>query len=254
MFGHPVIHQFTAYFFCRYFAMFGRQDSLPVHGGSQKNNGISGIPVVNKSVALSVLWVVLSICVFFFGIWHCRTYSYSYSLKCGVNDCKYIAFKGSEVSFSFPKSDLVDAELVRINDKGEFMDADQMRKQKLNRAGYSIRFKARLPVEDGSKIKAEKALVFSPTDMGRREARNGVTGITKYIHSDTATSSQPEDGSKANMWKNVGKFKTVDVYHGRSFTAVGAISSFLALVSLIAACTFGTWSETSRRNRVKKAS
>jgi hypothetical protein len=234
--------------------MFGKQDSLPTHGGTPRGNGISGIPVVNKSVALSLLWVVLSICAFIFGIWHCRTYSYSYSLKCSTDQCKYTAFKGSEVAFAFPKSDLVDAELARVNDAGEFMDAEQMRKQKLNRAGYSIRFKARLPVEEGSQLKTEKAIIFAPRDMGRREARNGVTSITKYIHStDKKANEEPED-EKDSIWKKMVKNKTVDVYYGRSFTALGAITSFLSIVSLIAAFTFGTWSETSRRARVKKAS
>jgi hypothetical protein len=238
--------------------MFGRQESLPTHGGSQRNNGISGMPVVNKSVALSLLWVALSIVVFFYGIWHCRNNGYSYSLQCGQVDCKYIAVKGSDqVSFSFPKSDLVDADLARITDKGEFLDAEAMRKQKSNRAGYSIRFKARLPVEEGSQIKVEKAIIFAPKDMGRREARNGVTSITKYLHSADKPDSEKEgekEKKKATMWANISKFKKVDLYHACSFTAFGAISAFLAVVSLVGAFFFGTWSEKSRNARVKKAS
>lgn len=231
--------------------MFGRQNDLPVHGGSQKNNGISGIPVVNKWVAGSVLWVVVSIIVFFCGIWHCRNNGYSYNLKCNPTECTYTAIKGSEVSFTFPKSDLIDADLARLTDKGEFIDAEQMRKMKNNRAGYSIRFKARLPIEEGSKMKTEKAIILSPRDMGRREARNGVTSITKYIHSsETATI----DSEKESLFSKTNKHRNIDIHHGRSFTAFGAISSMLSVVSLIFAFLFGTWSETSRRARVKKAS
>lgn len=210
------------------------------------------MPVVNKSVALSLLWVVISIAVFIFGIWHCRNNSYNYALKCTETQCKYTAFKGTEVSFVFPKSDLVDADLVRLDQDGEYLDAEAMRKQKSNRAGYSVRFKARLPVEEGSQIKVEKAIVLVPYDMGRREARNGVTSVTKYIHSGKATKDEEEpEGSR---WSKSNKYKEVNVSYGRSLTTLGALSSLFAVFSLIAAFMFGTWSEKSRNARVKKAS
>lgn len=231
--------------------LFGKQDGLPTHGGSQRNNGISGIPVVNKSVALSLFWVIASIAVFIYGIHHCRANSFSYTLKCSTTDCTYTAaYKGPPVIFNFPKSDLVDAELARVDKNGEFLDAEQMRKQKTNRAGYSIRFKARLPVEEGSHIKVEKAFILTPNDMGRRDARNGVTNITKYIHSAKSDPSENED----KMFSKINKYATVNLKHGRSFTAFGAISAFLAVVSLVAAVMLGTWSEKSRRTRLKKAS
>lgn len=233
--------------------MFGKSDSLPLHGGSQRNNGISGMPVVNKSVALSLVWVAASIAVFIFGIWHCRNNSYNYMLKCSETQCKYTAFRGTEVSFTFPKSDLIDADLARLDLDGEYLDAEAMRKQKSNRAGYSIRFKARLPVEEGSQIKVEKAIVLVPYDMGRREARNGVTSITKYIHTGKATRDE-DDEKKGIFGKSSNKYKEINVNFGRSLTAVGALSSLFAVFSLIAAFMFGTWSEKSRNARVKKAS
>jgi len=234
--------------------LFGKQDGgLPTHGGSQRNNGISGIPVVNKSVALSLLWVLASIAVFIFGIWHCRANSFSYTLKCSDTDCAYTsAYKGPAVIFNFPKSDLIDSELARVDKNGEYLDAETMRKQKTNRAGYTIRFKARLPVEEGSHIKVEKAFIFTPNDMGRRDARNGVTSITKYIHSAKAEPNQAENEDK--LWAKLNKYQTVNLKHGRSITAIGAISAFLSVVSLAAALLLGTWSETTRRTRLKKAS
>lgn len=211
--------------------------------------------MVNKSVALSVFWVFASIAVFIMGIWHCRANSYSYSLKCDPTDCVYTsAFKGPPIVFNFPKSDLIDAELARIDKNGEFMDAEQMRKMKLNRAGYTVRFRVRLPVEEKSVIKVEKAILFAPSDMGRRDARNGVTGITKYIHSAKTDKENAEDEEKATMWSKLNKNQTVNLKYGRSFTALGAISAFLAVLSLAASFMFGTWSETTRRTRLKKAS
>ena len=236
--------------------MFGQRDALPMHGGSQKNNGISGIPIVNKSVALSVLWVLVSVCLFVFGIWHCRNNGYRYSLKCSGNQCSYVAIKGSEISFTFPKSDLLDADLARVTDKGEFLDSEAMRKQKSNRAGYTIRFKARLPVDEGSPMKTEKAILLAPKDMGRREARKGVTSITQYLNykDNESEDGLSEDEKKKSRWNKMLKSKNVDITHKCSFTALGAITAFLSLVSLIGAAFFGTWSETSRRARVKKAS
>lgn len=228
---------------------FGKQGGLPTHGGSHRDNGISGIPVVSKPVALSVLWVVASICMFIFGIWHCRANSFNYSLKCTQTECNYTAYRGSPVVFTFPKSDLIDADLARVDKSGEFLDAETMRKTKQNRAGYSIRFKVRLPVEEGSLLKVEKAIVFAPHDMGRREARNGATSITKYIHS-----AKTDDDRKEGIWSKSNKDQTVKLNYGRSFTAFGAISAFLSVVSLAAAVLLGSWSEKGRRTRMKKAS
>jgi hypothetical protein len=236
--------------------MFGSKDSLPVHGGL-KNNGISGIPVVNKSVALSLVWVVASICVFILGIWHCRSNAYSFNLDCQMDVCKFSAYKQqTQQIIEFPKSDLVDAELARIDDKGDFLDAEAMRRQKSNRAGYSVRFKVRLPIESGSKIKTEQAIIFSPVDMGRREARNGATKITKYLHVSTSTEDSKEEKgtNKRNAFTNIDpKNKVVHLQAGKSITALGAISAFLSIVSLAAAFIFGTWSETTRRGKLKKA-
>lgn len=129
-----------------------------------------------------------------------------------------------------------------------------MRKQKSNRAGYSIRFKARLPVEEGSQIKVEKAIILVPYDMGRREARNGVTSITKYIHTGKSIKDEAEEENKKSSGSRNNKYKEVNVSYGRSLTTFGALSSLFAVFSLIGAFTFGTWSEKSRNARVKKAS
>ena len=229
--------------------MFGSQDSLPLHGGSQRNNGISKMPVVNKSVAMSLLWVIVSLLAFLFGIRHCRNNGFSYRLECTETQCTYTSFNRVPLqTITFPKSDLLDADMARVNDNGEYLDAEQMRKQKSNRAGYTIRFKARLPVEEGSRIKSEQALLFAPVDMSRRVARNGVTSITKYIH---ATASLDSD---KNSDSNYNRFKTINVHHGKTITAIGAITAFLSIVSMVAAFSFGTWSEETRRVRLKKAS
>lgn len=37
--------------YIQFFTMFGSRDSLPMHGGSKSNNGIRGIPVVDRGVS-----------------------------------------------------------------------------------------------------------------------------------------------------------------------------------------------------------
>ncbi|KAJ1431012.1 hypothetical protein B484DRAFT_448547 [Ochromonadaceae sp. CCMP2298] len=244
--------------------MFGRNDALPVHGGSQHSNGISGVPVVNKSVALSLAWVVGSIIVFVLGVWHMRSSAFSYTLKCSKTDCVYTAFEGqmSKASYAFPKSDLLEAELGRLDSDGSLQDAEAARKQPSSRGGYTIRLKARLPVGEGSSMKAEKAFAFSPQDMGRRKARAGATSITRYIHMPAVADVDDEKeeklpSKKAKRGKKRGrqaKEDELDLSNRKSISAMGLLSCFAALLSLTLACLFGTWSEKTRRTRLKKAS
>jgi hypothetical protein len=258
--------------------MFGRNDALPVHGGSQRGNGISGVPVVNRQVALSLAWVVGSVAVLLLGIWHMRANAFNYRLKCSKTDCVYTAFEGqlSMASYAFPKSDLLEAELSRLDSEGKLIDPEIIRKQPNSRAGYTVRVKARLPVGEGSSMKSEKSFAFSAQDMGRRKARAGATSVTRYLHMPTVADGEREDERDAEEEERAsGKRKSkggyerkskkrgkaskaredeLDLQNAKSITAMGMLSCFGALLSLTLACLFGTWSEKTRRHRLKKAS
>jgi hypothetical protein len=112
-------------------------------------------------VALSVLWVILSLGIIYGGYSHCKAYSYSYSLSCKDSLCTWTARDENFLQYSkryndnpitlvklntisFPKHDLLDAEMVRIDNNGEFADAATMRTNKYKKYGYSFRMRARL--------------------------------------------------------------------------------------------------------------
>lgn len=107
---------------------------LPVHGGS-KNNGVSGIPVVNKYVLLSLLWVAGSIALMIFGYWHCQSSSFSYVLDCDERMCTY-STTGSKViePIVFLRSDMISSQMVKIR-KGELLSPDDKSRGRL---GYTL--------------------------------------------------------------------------------------------------------------------
>lgn len=64
----------------------------------------------------------------------------------------------------------------------EYADAVQAQKNSgLVDHGYTVRLKVKLPVEEGSRIKAERPILYSVEDMGRRAAKSAATKINDYI-------------------------------------------------------------------------
>ena len=144
------------------------------YGG--KANGITGMTVVNKSVALSILWVLLSIAMVFYGIRHCSNNSYNYQLKCGPDDCVFIKtdpIKDENFKLEFIKADLLRVDAVRIDEEGRQVDSIRMRAEPRTRYGHSMRLQIKVPAEEGSTIKITKDILFSPRDMSRRPTRSG---------------------------------------------------------------------------------
>eukprot|EP01036_Dinobryon_divergens_P031282 gene31282-40652_t len=213
--------------------MFRRnKDSLPVFGTNDSSssrgnsNGVEGIPTVVASIA----WVVVSILVIIFGIYHCRSNSYSYKIECSPTVCIWSKVeKGVQEAVSFARSDFLHADIVRIDSKGEVVDNEAMKlsNKRAGSFGYSVRLKARLPVEPESKIRAEKSLILSPHDMGRRQARSCSSRLQSYL-------------TRASESVN----KTGD---SRSVTFAGLMSCFFGLISLVTACIFGQWADKPAR-------
>lgn len=211
------------------------REDLPIHGGGRSNNGIKGMPMVDKWVALSVFWLLLCVVSMIYGVYHCRANAYSYSLKCLNSDCTYLVndkVLDRHESISFPKLDLIDAEMIRVDSKGEFADAGRMRSQKNEYYGHTIRLKIRLPPEPNSRMKIEKNIIFNPHDMTRRLARMGVKRI-----SDSISKQLPD------LWYE----KSAMV------TTIGMLCIFFGIIGLILTCFFGQWTEYNPR-RLKKAS
>lgn len=183
------------------------------------------------------------------GYSHCSSYSYRYSLTCKDSQCTWEASDRSILQYSpayikddtkpqvykmtFPKYDLLDSEMVRIDKNGEFADAAKMRSDKKARYGYSIRLRVRQPPEPESRLKIEKNHMFIPYDLGRRTARSGSKSINDFI----------EDGEAKNF----------SYSRSKNITVVGILSIVAGFVSLVCAVVFGRWSEKNQK-RVKKAS
>lgn len=233
--------------------MFGKQDSLPLHGATKRNNGLSNIPVVNQSVALSLVWFIGSVLILLYGISNCRSNAYSYRLDCDQNACVFTTRVDAETILGFDKSDLLEAEYTRIDPIGQLADSQRMKDEPRLSYGHSIMLKARVPVEEGSSMKVEKQLIFSKHDMGRRTARSGASRITRYINSRPGT-DKSAGSKKSGRSRRSKSDDKVNLYSGRSVTLLGMTCIVLGFMSCIFACLFGQFSEESKRNRLKKAS
>mmetsp|Transcript_9547 Transcript_9547/g.10266 ORF Transcript_9547/g.10266 Transcript_9547/m.10266 type:complete len:216 (-) Transcript_9547:133-780(-) len=215
--------------------MFGRgNDGLPMHGGSKRNNGIKGMPMVDKGVALSLLFGFFSILLIGFGIYHSKNNRYSYSITCRQNECEWkIQNKGEIRTIAFPKSDFLEAEAVRIDKSGEYIDTSRMKISESNKFGHSIRLRLRVPPEPDARLKVEKLMMFMPMDMGRRTVRSGVKSMQAFI---------------------LDQEKDRFIYtQGKSVTIVGILSCFFGFLALLLVVLFGKWRE-SVPQKLKKAS
>mmetsp|Transcript_25071 Transcript_25071/g.36979 ORF Transcript_25071/g.36979 Transcript_25071/m.36979 type:complete len:214 (+) Transcript_25071:62-703(+) len=213
--------------------MFGRNDDLPLHGVSKKTaNGVN-FSTVNMKVVLSLLWVVGSLVCMYLGYLHCRHSSLKSTVICSDDMCHVSVrdVQAVETTHSFARSDLIDAELVRIND-GKVVSTSGVKRKVSSKYGYGIQIKFKIPAEEGSRIKIQKSLLLSTSDMGRSSARRGVSKISKFI----------DGGSKA-----------LNVFAGRSWTFLGVACILSGLASVTLAFTFGQFSDpTPRRMRKMK--
>ncbi len=178
------------------------------------------------------MWVLLSLSLVIFGFWHCRARGYHYTIQCDVENCKLSSYGLTTLETKFSKSDLIDAESIRISKDGEYADPAKMKRERRSKFGYSIRLKIRQPVDEGSRIKVEKFVIYNPNDMGRRQSKSGATRIRDFIENKTP-----------KLYLN----------NGKTVTMLGVLSIFFGLVSLLLACVLGKWEERNAR-RVKKAS
>jgi hypothetical protein len=176
---------------------------------------------------------------------HCNSYSYSYSLACNGGQCIWTAFDNNILqytpqynnnpqnipvnSISFPKYDLLESEMVRIDSNGEFADSAKMRADKKQKFGYSFRLRLRQPPEPNSRLKVEKHVIFVPYDIGRRSARSGAKAIQDFI----------ENGEETSF--SYSKTKNI--------TFIGIAAILTGIVSFISSLVFGRWSEQPRRSK-----
>jgi len=129
-----------------------------------KNNGVQ-LNVVNKSVLLSLIWLLLSLSVVFYGIWHCRTSSYSYYLSCEPISCRYESSnrEGKE-SLVIYRQDIKSVTLVRLANRGKILPETE---KPVGRNGHSISILYNHQPDIGGRLKIEKLLLFSNEVLNR---------------------------------------------------------------------------------------
>lgn len=214
----------------------GLQEDLPIYGGAPKGgNGVKGVPTVDKWVALTVFWTFAFVLLMGYGVYHCRDNAYKYNVACFQSDCFYKIEDrrlGTSSVIQFQKTDLIDAELIRIDTNGEYVDHAKVRADPKKFFGYSIKLKVRLPPEPNSRMKIERGIVFSPYDLSRRVARTQAKKISDAI-------------VKENM--------DFDVSKTANFTTAGILCVVIGFLGLLLICLFGQWSEHNPR-KLKKMS
>jgi hypothetical protein len=185
---------------------------------------------------MSVLFGLVCILLVIFGFYHSKANSYNYDITCKNEECAWTSRTRTNTRvLNFQKQDFLEAEMVRIDSKGEYMDTSKLKQQEQSKLGYSIRLRMRVPAEEGSKLKIEKNFIFMPVDMGRRTARSGVKALMGLV-------SEKETPKRFSYSK------------GRNLSVIGVLSTFFGVVALIVVILLGRWKESVSPARMKKAS
>jgi hypothetical protein len=215
---------------------------LPTHSGTKAANGVSGIPTVNKSVALSLLWIIVSIGVIIFGFRHCSNNSYKNSLICDDSSC-ILTLSSSGIEkidskFEFDRSDFKEVQSIKIDSTGAYVDSS-LKKSKKERLSSTLRFRFMHASEEigednkiiKSKMKAERIKIFGSNDIGRRLTKSHLERAKKYIEK---------------------KNDKLSISSGKGVTVIGILSIFFGIISLIASSFLGQFSDPTPR-RLKKS-
>lgn len=236
---------------------------LPTHSASKggglfgSNNGLPSLPVVNKMVLASLLWVLLSVGLTIYGFRDCSNNAYSSSLKCDEVSCVLNSMTSAVISggpehhtnqdlekkskakremkvTEWARSDFISVDVVAIDNWGAIADTSNKSKREVVKMmlGSNVRLKFRQPVADGSKIKTDRIITLTHQDLGKRPSKTHAARIQKYIDKRT-------DSVSLNV--------------GRGVTVKGVLYIFFGIISLIMSCLFGQWSDPAKKRLKKKA-
>lgn len=85
---------------------------------SKRNNGINGIPyfsTVSKPVLYSVIWLLVSIFLMIFGMYHCYSNAHSFDFKCTRDSCSLVRNGDRIHEIEFYRDDLLSSSVVKLN-------------------------------------------------------------------------------------------------------------------------------------------
>jgi len=213
---------------------------------TKPETGISNISTVNNNVALTLLWLVVSIAAVIFGFWHCRVNAYNYSLVCNEVKChlEYPIgrdlpdFGGQPITVTegnkivIAKEDILYSDSVPVDDEGRSVDTSELSVRDISKLGLttSIKYKHHVTAtKDGPPENyITNRLLFPPMDMGRRKARGQLRKFKDYIS---------------------GRTTAVNLQHGRVVTAPGVLGVIFGFVSIILSLVLGTWKDEKLARR-----
>jgi hypothetical protein len=210
-----------------------KKNDLPMamHSGS-KNNGVS-LSSVNKYVASSLAWLLLSLFLMYYGWRHCGTYSQVSTLSCNDGTCTLIQYPNPDdvKTYTFLAQDFIESNTVRINEVGEVTTTNGLSRKEQGNLGHSVQFKFKMTPEEGSRFKVQQTTLFSTLNLGKRPSRSMNKKINEFI-------------------ENKSKNENFDIASGSRVTVVGVLCIAFGVISAVAALLFGHWSDpTPRRLR-----
>mmetsp|Transcript_15450 Transcript_15450/g.25727 ORF Transcript_15450/g.25727 Transcript_15450/m.25727 type:complete len:232 (-) Transcript_15450:1996-2691(-) len=212
-----------------------KKNDLPMamHSGTAKNNGVA-LSSVNKYVASSLLWLLVSLYLVYYGWGHCGYYSLVSSLDCVDGTCTLdlrLSPDDTKVH-TFLAQDFIESTTVRINEDGNVAGTSGLSRKEQGKLGHSVQLKFKSAPEEGSRFKVQQTTLFSSANLGKRPARTMNNKINGFIDN--------KDKSKESF----------SITAGSRVTVVGVLSIAFGVISTAAALLFGHWSDpTPRRLR-----
>lgn len=179
---------------------------------------------------MSILWVLGSIFLFYYGFRHSSQYADRAELTCDKAMCRLYTQNSTDSStVEFARGDLKAAEVVRHDGTG-IVDVSTMKRKAANKVGYTVQLKVNYSPEAGSRLKVPRFYTLYEGNMGRSTARSGSKSIGSYIDSES---------------------QSVSVSGGSGWTSLGIVSVVVGVLSFFLSIMFGQFSDPEPR-RMRK--
>lgn len=134
------------------------------------------------------------------------------------------------------RKDIRSIDIVKIDPRGnvsELKDVNDKGRRRYSKSGQTLRMKAMVAAESGSRIKAEKVIIFTSYDMGKRQTKTYESRIQRYMNKEDV------DNIKIKSSKGV--------------TGTGIIMIFLGIISTISSIILGVFKDETKK-KLKKSS
>ena len=135
--------QQIAKFVTRKVKSYRRANEFDLLGSSNSGRGGNGVSinVVNRSVLLSLVWLILSFCAVIYGFRDCSYNSYSYKFACKGSSCIYTSSTREGVfNKQIDRVDMKRVDTVRLDKDGKVIDFSAGNKKSIKKLGRRITF------------------------------------------------------------------------------------------------------------------